>query len=375
VILSCDIDSTVNDHWRRVQRHAGGPAAYTREATMNDQPLPGAVETLRRFAAAGWTIRYLTARNWDLNGDASREWLTAHDFPNAQAVGTVVSMSAKPAYLRAHPADLHIDDFSVGQESPGDPPPVRVRHDVIEDMPCPYHVFQPFGGGWAEVLARYFRVLPNGEPFWKFQVRNLEWWRANRGHEYRSRPAYYQNFLGALNFQPERYRTEVVAEIGAGPFGGMIKPLELGRRRYYVDPLATAQRTLGFVGWTARDIHLDLEAEDLSGMEERVDVLLSYNALDHGHDIRRALRQAVAMADECFLAFDCKGTGTPEHDRLDHYQTVDFEVVSAEVRQMAASGLCEVRVLGDLRVLTPGFHFEHNWGFPVFCCHLIGGKS
>lgn len=142
-------------------------------------------------------------------------------------------------------------------------------------------------------------------------------------------------------------------------------------RRYYIDLLANAQRVLRHVEWHPSDMFIDAPAEAVTLPDKTLDVLLSFNAMDHGWDIRAALAEAMRISRECYLAFDCKADTAPQHDRLDHYQMVRFEEVCAHINALRSAGVIQSCQMGDLRTLTPNFHFEHNWGFPVFYCHTI----
>lgn len=413
-ILYCDVDSTLNDHWRRIQRNsvrsgpdAGfiQPSAFTEAEVMKDEPLPDAARVLQRFRESGWEVHYLTSRNWDPEGSVTQRWLQKHEFPHSY-VHIVDCHHAKIEFLRRHRCELFLDDFTVGQENKAKTqelknpktdgyefvssgfPDVTLRQDLIEQMPCPYEVVKTFENPWPALDAKYFARIPNGEFFWQFMVRNLEWWRVNREHERTSRTRYYENFLKAVGFKPELTNSgKILAEIGAGPFGGVIKGLP-ARQRIFYDVLANAQRVLRFADWGPEDFFVDLAAESLqdvpmAGLESpansqagkpalpRADVLVSYNALDHGWDIRAALRGAVHASKEMWLAFDCKADTAPAHDRVDHYQIVRFEEVRQHVNDLAREGLIRTFELGDLRDISPGFHFEHNWGFPVFWCHAV----
>jgi hypothetical protein len=372
--LYCDIDSTVNNHWVRIQRNSKDgvilPEAFSREEVMKDEPLPGAVETLREFIRQGWDVHFLTSRWWDYAGLVSREWLTKHGFPFT-TVNIVNSHHEKIPFLKSHHCDLYIDDFSFGQEF-GGPPLVMIHHDIMEAMPCMYERFRPHDGGWVHIAVKYFERIPNGERFWQLALRNMNWWRGNRDFEATSRARYYDNFMKVVGLTPEHLFEKNVAEIGAGPFGGLIRHINATTRtETYIDILANAQRVLQFIQWPANSRFVDSPMECIDLPDKSVDVLLSYNALDHGSNIFAALDEIVRISKEFFIAFDCKGDTAPPHDRVDHYQIVDCDAVESRMKRLSADGIIRIESIGRLSPVIPDFHFEHNWGFPVFYCHGV----
>lgn len=155
MILYCDVDSTVNDHWRRIQRHTvngvAQESAFTYVESMRDAPLPHARETLRRFHAAGWEINFLTSRRWDADGEATRDWLNEQGIPFA-SVNIVHCHEEKVAFLKARPYDLYIDDFTVWQERA---PAVEFLTEIHAAIPrsevC--KTFEP--DWWLQLDAKY----------------------------------------------------------------------------------------------------------------------------------------------------------------------------------------------------------------------------
>jgi hypothetical protein len=372
--LYCDIDSTINNHWVRIQRNSRDgvilPEAFSREEVMKDEPLPGAVETLREFVRQGWNLHFLTSRVWDASAAVTYDWLSKHAFPPS-SVYIVNSHHEKIPFLKSHHCDLYIDDFTGGHEFGGPPFPI-LHSDIMDAMPCMYERFRPHDGGWEYVAAKYFERIPNGELFWQLALRNMNWWRGNRDFEATSRARYYDNFLKVVGLTPEYLFEKNVAEIGAGPFGGLIRHMNPATRtETYIDILANAQRVLQFIKWPANSRFVDCPMERIDLPDKSVDVLLSYNALDHGSDIFKALDEIVRVSKAFFIAFDCKGNSAPPHDRLDHYQIVHSGVVCKRARQLEQEGKIKIVEMGNLCEKTPNFHFEHNWGFPVFYCHGV----
>jgi hypothetical protein len=242
----------------------------------------------------------------------------------------------------------------------------------MEAMPCMYEQFRPHNGGWERIAAKYFERIPNGERFWQLALRNMNWWRGNRDFEATSRARYYDNFMKVAGLTPEHLFEKNVAEIGAGPFGGLIRHMNATTRtETYIDILANAQRVLQFIKWPANSRFVDSPMECIDLPDKSVDVLLSYNALDHGSNIFKALDEIVRISKEFFIAFDCKGDTAPPHDRVDHYQIVDCDAVESRMKRLSWDGKIRIESIGRLSPVIPNFHFEHNWGFPVFYCHGV----
>lgn len=374
--LYCDIDSTVNDHWRRIQRNSEDcailPSAFSEAEAVQDQPLPDAVRVLKRFAEV-YDVHFLSSRNWQDAYRITREWLVKHDFP-FKSINLVCSHHDKIPFLKEHWCDLYIDDFSFNQEFGG--PPCPMHDDIIWAMPCPYEVFKPEDPEcWSKLEAKYFADIPNGEKFWQLMIRNLEWWRVNRDFESRARSRYYENFCKAMGINAKPWKWGVVAEVGAGPFGGLIRHINgnVGLE-VYVDILANAQRVLRFIDWPdpKRVRFVDAPVEAIPEPDKSFTVTLSYNAIDHGSDVIKALDEIVRTSRECYLAFDCKGDTAPPHDRIDHYQIVEYKKVCAHMERLKAEGKITELTQGDLRAISPkDFYFEHNWDYPIYYCHAI----
>jgi hypothetical protein len=333
---------------------------------MRDQPLPGAVDVLNRFAK-DWDVHFLSSRNWPDAQRITEAWLKLHGFP-FQSVNLVPSHGHKIEFLKNHRCELFIDDFT-GRHEFGR---FDVHHDLIEAMPCPYEVFHPQEPDyWRTIEGKYFAAIPNGELFWQLMVRNLEWWRVNRDYERGSRARYYDNFCRAALLTREHLYGKHVAEVGAGPFGGLVRHLKpYTTSETFIDILANAQRVLRFIDWGDADF-VDCPVESIRLPDKSVDVLLSYNAIDHGSDVIKGMQEIARVSKECFVAFDCKANTAPPHDRVDHYQIVEFKRVCECIEQMVRDGKIKSLQMGDLRSISPGFHFEHNWDFPIFWCHAI----
>ena len=157
--LFCDIDSTINNHWVRIQKWAVpsfpgtaiDPRAFTREEILKDLPLPGALDAIRRFKDASWDIHYLTARNFPDAYSITRDWLDSHQFPY-DSINVVAKSKDKPPFLSTRKCDLFVDDLSAGQEF--GPSYENLYTGTIQQLQVDKIRFEIFSGNWNEILER-----------------------------------------------------------------------------------------------------------------------------------------------------------------------------------------------------------------------------
>lgn len=158
--LYCDIDSTINNHWVRVQRWAIPsfpgrsihPNAWKREEVLKDEPLPGALKMIHKFSK-DWDVHFLTARNFPNAYDITKEWLDLHGFPY-KSINVVRRSIHKPPFLLERKCDLFIDDLSAGQEY--GPSYVNLYKDTISELKRLQINFIIFNGNWTEVDREVF---------------------------------------------------------------------------------------------------------------------------------------------------------------------------------------------------------------------------
>lgn len=154
--LYCDIDSTINNHWVRIQRWAlpqfpGNsihPNAFTRQEVMKDEPLRGAKEILN-ILSSKYKIHFLTARNFPDAHQITKDWLDKYNF-KYNSINIVKAAKEKPSFLRGKDCDLLIDDFSRGQEY-GESY-VNLYDDVIFELSSMEISYIIFKGNWSAAL-------------------------------------------------------------------------------------------------------------------------------------------------------------------------------------------------------------------------------
>lgn len=107
---------------------------------------------------------------------------------------------------------------------------------------------------------------------------------------------------------PKEYNEQTVADIGCGPFGGVL-PFLKACRRIAVEPLYEKYREQGF--WKAEtEIEVCSSfAEEMSLKTSSVDVIFACNSLDHGESILDALQEVSRVLTEkgrFFLHIHCR---------------------------------------------------------------------
>ena len=158
-ILFCDIDSTINNQWVRIQKWAlpSFPGktihqnAFTREEIMKDLPIENAVESIEKFSKE-YEIHFLSARNFPNAWDITKEWLDKWGF-TYKSINIVKSSIDKVEFVRNNHCDLFIDDFSKGQEYCES---YQVLYtdtiNQLNDMGINLEVFK---GDWNEIRQKY----------------------------------------------------------------------------------------------------------------------------------------------------------------------------------------------------------------------------
>tara|TARA_R100001230_G_C5654333_1_gene159204 strand:- start:600 stop:1085 length:486 start_codon:yes stop_codon:yes gene_type:complete len=157
--LWVDVDSTLNNHWVRIQKWATpsfpgssiSSNAFTREEIMKDEPLPNAVETLKEFSKE-WDIHILSARGFDDSFNITKDWLDKHGFPYT-TIGIVREAKDKISILRSVEVDLFIDDLSRGQHF--GPSYVELYNDVIQELDNLGINYELFKNNWLEIKERH----------------------------------------------------------------------------------------------------------------------------------------------------------------------------------------------------------------------------
>lgn len=193
------------------------------------------------------------------------------------------------------------------------------------------------------------------ETYDAFIARNLEWWRLNESHERACRQPYYVNFIKRTGLIDVLNDGVSVAEVGPGPFGGMLEVCNLrALRKTFIDYALIHLVTLSFIKWPYDATYVHAAAESIPLRDDAVDLLVSYNAIDHGWDTLRALNECVRISKMSCVSFDCRGDSPNEaeyrakiHDR-DHMQMMKFSDIEAHADVYRKAGYeCEVYDLGN----------------------------
>ena len=158
--LYCDIDSTLNNHWVRIQKWAlptfpGNsihPNAWSREEILKDEVLPNSLEAIRRFNET-WDVHFLTARNFDNAYEITKEWLDMKGF-EYKSINVVKRSIHKPPFLKERVCNLFIDDLSAGQEF--GPSYVNLYNDTIKQLKVNSIPFIIFKNNWNNIIKAVF---------------------------------------------------------------------------------------------------------------------------------------------------------------------------------------------------------------------------
>ena len=165
-----------------------------------------------------------------------------------------------------------------------------------------------------------------------FRARNISWWKGNKEHEANARKAWYDPFLSCYNIRSYVDETKIVGEVGPGPFGGMLQVCDIpARKKVFIDYVMRDLVDLNYCEWPEDATYVESGAEKIPLSDDSIDVLLSFNSLDHGWNIFDTLRECLRVSKLCFLAFDCRGDDADEIERrktqgnIEHPQMIRYE--------------------------------------------------
>tara|TARA_Y100001970_G_C14176213_1_gene827128 strand:+ start:140 stop:766 length:627 start_codon:yes stop_codon:yes gene_type:complete len=204
-ILICDIDSTINNHWKRIEKWSKDTPnneiswkAFTMKELMKDDPLPNSQKALSELSKK-YTIHFLTARGfnaykkgrifpekfYNLRGgylmlktnnylsmfcslfinkkekmknkyafSITEKWLKNHGFLYDELI-VVNNIYDKIKILKDSCCDLYIDDMSWGQNHVG--PYKNLYDDFILELDrinINYEIFNN-DNNWLQILKKY----------------------------------------------------------------------------------------------------------------------------------------------------------------------------------------------------------------------------
>jgi len=153
-ILYCDIDSTINKHWKRIQRNTTDgicdySKAYSEKEIMKDEVLEGSHDALQELSKT-YSIVFLTARPFLDAERITKAWLSANNFVYYKLI--VVKKSKDKIPYVDKKGCLFIDDLSRKHET--NPPYTQLYTDVIAELDRRNVNYIRFKGDWTEVLER-----------------------------------------------------------------------------------------------------------------------------------------------------------------------------------------------------------------------------
>ena len=207
-ILYCDIDSTINNHWKRIERWTnpfpGGKIdfrAFTRKEMLLDEPLENARYSLNKLSKH-YSINFLSARSsmgynsyrfipeklYNLPGGnyffimnvfsskifsnifnqshsrktyaykITEEWLKLNNF-NYNSLTLVDRAEDKISFLKSKSCDLFIDDMSWGQNFGGSYMKLYDKEiKEIKKMDCSFELFNKKYNNWEHIVRKYLQA-------------------------------------------------------------------------------------------------------------------------------------------------------------------------------------------------------------------------
>jgi len=174
----------------------------------------------------------------------------------------------------------------------------------------------------------------------EFIARNIAWWIKNRDKEDVCRKPYYEQFLNQFDIPFYIDETKIVGEVGAGPFGGVLQVCNLpAKKKVFIDYIQRELVDLDFCEWPEDATYVESAAEKIPLDDNSIDVLVSYNCLDHGWNIFDTLSECMRVSKLCFLAFDCRGDDENEIERrktqgnIDHPQMIRYADIDAFLKK------------------------------------------
>lgn len=165
-----------------------------------------------------------------------------------------------------------------------------------------------------------------------FVGRNIACWKEHKSRERGSRKQYYDKFIETMRIDKLLRGIVSIGEVGGGAFGGIIEVCKLSaKKKYFIDYIQAELMTLGYIEWPENAFYINAPAESIPLPDKQIDLLFSYNALDHGWNIYQAIKECHRVSKRCVFAFDCRGDSEREvrhraamHD-IDHFQLLKFK--------------------------------------------------
>ncbi len=178
--------------------------------------------------------------------------------------------------------------------------------------------------------------LPNGESLKQFIDREMGWWNSKINWDptgQLQRDVVYSEFINRIetnsniNLRDKNYFAgKTVGELCGGAKGGLLCHDDLfssASERIQIDILASEFAKLNLKEVATVDKWVTCPAEKILLKDDSIDFLIAFNSLDHGWDFRASITEAIRVAKEGVISFDCKGYT----DGGSHYQLIVYEEV------------------------------------------------
>ena len=181
-----------------------------------------------------------------------------------------------------------------------------------------------------------------------FTNRCMPWWKSHYNKEKTTRESHYNSFLKRHSI--ETNANMIIAEVGAGPFGGIIEVCKLqAKQKVFIDYIMNELRGLEFIEWPDDAMYINSPAENINLPDDYADLLISYNCIDHGWDIEKAIKECIRVSKKTVLSFDCRADWIDWKPDESHYQYLYSQNIESLIHKMSL----------DVRILKR--HMEHQY--------------
>ena len=157
--LFCDIDGTVNYHYKRIRKwslptwpgNSIDPHAFTREEILKDEVLPSSIEAINKLSKY-YNIHFLSARNFQDAFTITKEWLDNNSF-NYQSINIVSKPDEKIKILKENNCEVFIDDLQRGHHTDK----IEYYYEIIDELIKNNINFEIFSNNWSALTAKYIQ--------------------------------------------------------------------------------------------------------------------------------------------------------------------------------------------------------------------------
>tara|TARA_Y100001980_G_C14556662_1_gene349158 strand:- start:1779 stop:2327 length:549 start_codon:yes stop_codon:yes gene_type:complete len=159
-IIFCDIDGTINYHYKRIQKftlpqwpgNKISKKAFDRQEIMKDEPIKESIDAIKELRNY-YEIIFLTARNFKNAYSITKDWLDMHDFDYDKII-VVKNPEQKLKYLKKYKNSIFIDDLKRGYHLKE----TQYYENIIRDLKINNIKFEIFKNNWHEIKKKYIDI-------------------------------------------------------------------------------------------------------------------------------------------------------------------------------------------------------------------------